>query len=62
MYHGYNGVGDDFQEEGKYFAQNGIATYTLDFCGGSTSSKSTGETKDMIPEKEEFLGMTLGKK
>nr|AAB57776.1 CinII [Butyrivibrio fibrisolvens] len=57
MCHGYNGVGDDFQEEGKYFAQNGIATYTLDFCGGSTRSKSTGETKDMtiFTEKADLL-------
>lgn len=57
MCHGYNGVGDDFKEEGKTFAQNGIATYTLDFCGGSTRSKSTGDTVDMtiFTEKADLL-------
>ncbi len=57
MCHGYNGVGDDFKAEGNLFAKNGIATYTLDFCGGSTRSKSTGETIDMtlFTEKNDLL-------
>ncbi|MCR5154793.1 MAG: alpha/beta fold hydrolase [Lachnospiraceae bacterium] len=57
MCHGYNGVGDDFKAEGELFAANGIATYTLDFCGGSTRSKSTGRTVDMtiFTEKEDLL-------
>ena len=57
MCHGYNGVGDDFKEEGELFAKNGVATYTLDFCGGSTRSKSTGDTKDMtiFTEKNDLL-------
>ncbi len=57
MCHGYNGVGDDFKLEGETYAQNGIATYTLDFCGGSTRSKSTGDTKDMtiFTEKSDLL-------
>lgn len=55
--HGYNGAGDDFKEEGALFAQHGIATYTLDFCGGSTGSKSTGNTEDMtiFTEKRDLL-------
>ncbi|MCR5213543.1 MAG: alpha/beta fold hydrolase [Eubacterium sp.] len=57
MCHGYNGVGDDFRDEGKLFAANGIATYTLDFCGGSNRSKSSGNTKDMtiFTEKNDLL-------
>lgn len=57
MCHGYNGIGDDFRAEGERFAQNGIATYTLDFCGGSVRSRSTGDTKDMtiFSEKSDLL-------
>ncbi len=59
MSHGYNGVGDDFKTEGETFAQNGIATYTLDFCGGSVNSKSTGETVDMtiFTEKSDLMSV-----
>ncbi len=57
MCHGYNGVGDDFMLEAKTYAANGIATYTLDFCGGSTRSKRTGKTVDMtiFTEKSDLL-------
>lgn len=57
MCHGYNGSGDDFKTEGETFAQNGIATYTFDFCGGSVNSRSTGDTTDMtiFTEKSDLL-------
>lgn len=57
MCHGYNGVGDDFKLEAQTYASNGIAAYTMDFCGGSTKSKSTGNTVDMtiFTEKSDQL-------
>ena len=57
MCHGYNGSGDDFKNEAMTYAKNGIAAYTLDFCGGSTRSRSSGETTDMtiFTEKSNLL-------
>ena len=54
--HGYNGKGNDFREEAAYFAANGIAACTFDFCGGSVGAKSSGSTKEMsvLTEKEDL--------
>lgn len=50
--HGYNGTGNDFAGECKYFAQNGYVAYAFDFCGGSGSSRSTGKSVDMTITRE----------
>lgn len=57
--HGYNGTGNDFVNECKYFAQNGYIAYAYDFCGGSTHSKSTGASTDMtiFTEKSDLLAV-----
>lgn len=57
--HGYNGCHDDFAEECTYYAQNGFIAYALDFCGGSTRSKSAGVSTDMtvFTEKEDLLAV-----
>ncbi len=57
--HGYNGIGADFERECESFAQNGIAAYALDFCGGSTRSKSSGASSDMslMTEKEDLIAV-----
>ena len=55
--HGYNGIGADFERECESFAQNGYVAYALDFCGGSTRSKSSGASTDMtlMTEKEDLI-------
>lgn len=55
--HGYNGIGADFGRECEAFAQNGFCAYALDFCGGSTRSKSSGSSTDMtlLTEKEDLI-------
>lgn len=57
MSHGFNGSGDDFVNEAECFAHNEIAVFTLDFCGGSCRSASTGKTTDMtiFSEKSDLL-------
>lgn len=57
--HGYNGCHADFTKECIYYAQNGFVAYAIDFCGGSTRSKSTGESTDMtvFTEKEDLLAV-----
>lgn len=57
--HGYNGIGADFARECESFAQNGCVAYALDFCGGSTRSKSSGASTDMtlITEKEDLIAV-----
>ena len=59
MSHGYNGCHEDFKNECMYFAKNGFVAYALDFCGGSTRSKSTGKSTDMtiFTEKEDLLAV-----
>lgn len=59
MCHGYNGSHADFLAECKYFASNGYIAYTLDFCGGSARSKSSGKTTDttIFTEKEDLLAV-----
>lgn len=51
--HGYNSSSSDHESEGRFFAENGYFAYAYDFCGGSTRSKSSGETKDMTLFTEE---------
>lgn len=53
MSHGYNGSCVDYENEAQLFAENGIAAYHYDFCGGSLRSKSTGRSLDMTLFTEE---------
>ncbi len=55
--HGYNGVHADFDGECRFYAAHGYAALALDFCGGSTRSRSSGKTTDMtlFTEKEDLL-------
>jgi pimeloyl-ACP methyl ester carboxylesterase len=55
--HGYNGCHTDFTGECEFFAQHGMVAYSLDFCGGSTRSRSTGKSTDMtlFTEKQDLL-------
>ncbi|MCR5690771.1 MAG: prolyl oligopeptidase family serine peptidase [Eubacterium sp.] len=58
MSHGYNGVGSDFFQECKYYAKHGYIAVSLDLCGGSVNTKSTGlKTTEMtiFTEKEDVL-------
>ncbi len=57
MCHGYNGHHSDFVNECEYFAQNGFVACTIDFCGGSGRSWSSGKTTDMtiFTEKSNLL-------
>lgn len=45
--HGYNGTSESFDLYGKFLAENGIAAYCFDFCGGSERSKSSLKTTEM---------------
>lgn len=51
--HGYNCIGDDMKDIATKLAKNGIVSYTFDYCGGSTRSKSSGESVDMSIETEQ---------
>lgn len=51
--HGYNCIGADMHDMAKKLAKNGIIAYTFDYCGGSTRSKSSGESVDMSIETEQ---------
>ena len=42
--HGFSGTYEDSLVYGRRLARNGIAAYCYDFCGGSTASKSDGDT------------------
>lgn len=57
--HGYNGTNSDFTQECTLYAQNGYVACAIDFCGGSTRSKSTGKSTDMTitSEKEDLLAV-----
>lgn len=59
MSHGYNGTYSDFSHEGTYLAENGIAAFVYDFCGGSVNSQSSGETTEMtiFTEKEDLTAV-----
>lgn len=51
--HGYNCIGDDMADMAKKLANNGVMSYTFDYCGGSTRSRSSGESVDMSIETEQ---------
>lgn len=57
--HGYNGIGADFSIECAFYAENGFVAFAHDFCGGSTRSKSTGNSVDMtvFTEKSDLLAV-----
>lgn len=57
MSHGYNGCYTDFFDDARYFSDNGYVCYTYDFSGGSTRSRSSGQTVDMtiFTEKQDLL-------
>lgn len=40
--HGYNNSGNDFDNECKFYAENGYIAYAYDFCGGSAGCRSLG--------------------
>lgn len=50
--HGYNGCGTDFAQEGEYFASHGFLALAIDFCGGSTRSRSSGASTEMSVRTE----------
>lgn len=51
--HGYNCIGNDMKDIAVSLAENGVAAYTYDFCGGSTRSASSGDSVDMSIETEQ---------
>ncbi|BCN30811.1 alpha/beta hydrolase family protein [Anaeromicropila herbilytica] len=51
--HGYNSSHMDLQDIAKELAQHEIITYCYDFCGGSTVSKSNGNSIDMSIRTEQ---------
>lgn len=55
--HGLNGNSENFVPECTLFAQNGYIAYAYDFCGGSTASKSSGNSTEMtvFTEKDDLL-------
>lgn len=55
--HGYNGCHADFETECAFFASHGVVAFSLDFCGGSTRSRSSGKSTDMtlFTEKQDLL-------
>ena len=55
--HGYNGIADDFMQDCFFYAQNGFVALAFDFSGGSTRSRSKGNSTDMtlFTEKEDLL-------
>ena len=57
--HGYNGTNGDWVKECTLYAQNGFVACAIDFCGGSTRSKSSGKSTDMTitSEKEDLLAV-----
>lgn len=57
--HGYNGIGKDFRESSLELNAFGIGAVCLDFCGGSTRSRSDMNTLDMtiFTEKEDLMAV-----
>ena len=57
--HGFSGSYEDSLVYGRRLARNGIAAYCYDFCGGSTDSKSDGDTRDMsvVTEEKDLLAV-----
>lgn len=51
--HGYNCVGSDMGDIAAQLAENGVMSYTFDYCGGSTRSASSGASVDMSIETEQ---------
>ncbi|WP_297098518.1 alpha/beta fold hydrolase [uncultured Draconibacterium sp.] len=54
--HGYSSSHMFLTSYGTALAENGIACYTFDFCGGSNLSKSDGKTTEMsvLTEKDDL--------
>lgn len=54
--HGYNGSKNDFELMADYLAQQEIASFCYDFCGGSVQDKSSLPTTEMtlFTEKEDL--------
>ncbi len=55
--HGFNGSGNDYDADCRFYAKNGYAAYAFDFCGGANSSRSSGSTTEMtvFTERDELL-------
>ena len=45
--HGFGGSHTNHQDYEKFFYENGMATFNLDFCGGGLESKSDGAMLEM---------------
>ncbi len=45
--HGFNGTHRDKQDYADWFAEQGFAVFSLDFCGGGEGSKSDGTMSEM---------------
>ena len=45
--HGYNSIGNDMKDTAMKLAENGIMTYTYDFCGGGNRTASSGDSTEM---------------
>ena len=60
MGHGYNSSAYECEEYAKLLAEHGIASYVLEFCGGSSTSRSEGETTEMsvFTESRNFIDAT----
>lgn len=50
--HGYNSSHRDIEDLAALLAENGIAAYCYDFCGGSSYSLSDGKSTDMSIKTE----------
>ncbi len=57
--HGYNDNYTIFEQDSRLFAKNGYMVYAYDFCGGSTTSKSSGLSTEMtiFTEKQNLLSV-----
>lgn len=57
--HGYNGCHSDFAAECEFFAGQGFLCCSIDFCGGSTRSRSSGKSTDMtlFTERDDLLAV-----
>lgn len=55
--HGFNGSGNDYDNDCRFYAGNGYAAYAFDFCGGANTSRSSGSTTEMtvFTEHDELL-------
>ena len=56
--HGYGGRYSDNLDYGRYLAENGVACYVFDFCGGSEDSRSTKVDMNIFTEVEDLNGIT----